>query len=59
MGKKRIGRITVDEAGNIIGSSIEHIRPGDTVIIEDREGRELYRGKFDPKRFRESLGLES
>jgi len=53
---KRIGRITVDENRRIIGSSVEHLRPGDTVIIEDRHGRELYRGKFDPKRFRESLG---
>jgi len=50
-----MGRITVNEEGGIIGSSVEHLGPGDTVIIEDRYGNELYRAKFDPKKYQEGL----
>jgi len=47
---ERKGRITLNEEGERIGSSIEHLRPGDTLIVEDRYGNELYRTKFDPKK---------
>lgn len=53
--RKREGRITIDESGRIIGSSVEHIRPGDPVRIEDRDGNVLYRSKFDPEKYKKGL----
>jgi len=52
---QRVGRITINERGEIIGSSVEHLRDGDLVRIEDRDGNLLYTSRFSWRKFQESF----
>ncbi len=53
---KRVGRIGVSKTGGIYESSVEHLKEGDELVVVDKDsGEELYRTKFDRKKYEEGL----